>query len=146
MKPRFEMHCLHVFKGNFIKWIRRFTICKDGLIPEISESVKSILREKCPYSEFFWSVFSCILTEYWVSLRIQSECGKIPTRKIRNTDTFRAVQSFSTKISQSICPTCHLYRNQLINLQMKTSWIVLTSLEQFLYLYLNITKSINREI
>ena len=22
------------------------------------------LREKCPYSEFFWSVFSCICTEY----------------------------------------------------------------------------------
>ena len=24
----------------------------------------STLREKCPYSEFFWSVFSCIRTEY----------------------------------------------------------------------------------
>ena len=22
------------------------------------------LREMCPYSEFFWSVFSCIQTEY----------------------------------------------------------------------------------
>ena len=25
---------------------------------------KHILREKCRYSEFFWSAFSCILTEY----------------------------------------------------------------------------------
>ena len=42
------------------------------------------LREKCPYSEFFWSVFSHILTEYGdmlVFLRIQSECGKIRARK-----------------------------------------------------------------
>ena len=26
--------------------------------------VKKALREKCPYSKFFWSVFSCIQTEY----------------------------------------------------------------------------------
>ena len=30
---------------------------------------------------FFWSVFSRIRTEYAVFLRIQSECGKIRTRK-----------------------------------------------------------------
>ena len=30
---------------------------------------------------FFWFVFSPILTEYGVSRRIQSECGKIRTRK-----------------------------------------------------------------
>ena len=30
---------------------------------------------------FFWSVFSRIRTEYGVSLRIQSECGKTRTRK-----------------------------------------------------------------
>ena len=53
---------------------------------------KSTLREKCPYSEFFWSVFSRIRTEYGVSLRIQSECGKIRTRKTPNTDTFHVVQ------------------------------------------------------
>ena len=35
------------------------------------------LREKCPYSEFFWPAFSR------VSLRIQSECGKIRTRNLR---------------------------------------------------------------
>ena len=29
---------------------------------------------------YFWSVFSRIRTEYEVSLRIQSECGKIRTR------------------------------------------------------------------
>ena len=36
------------------------------------------LCEKCPYSGFFWSAFSRILTEY----------GKIRTRKSPNTDFF----------------------------------------------------------
>ena len=58
------------------------------------------LREKCPYSEFFWSVFSHTRTEYGeilsmslysVELRIQSECGKIRTKKTPITYTFHAV-------------------------------------------------------
>ena len=40
------------------------------------------------YSEFFWSIISHI----W-PLRIQSECGRIRTRKTPNTDTFHAVLS-----------------------------------------------------
>ena len=55
------------------------------------------LREKCPYSELFWSVVFRIQTEYEkhsVSLRIQSECGKVQTRITPNTDTFYAVWSF----------------------------------------------------
>ena len=55
--------------------------------------------EKCPYSEFFWSVFSRIWTEYGemlaVSLLTQSECGKIWARKIPNTDTFHALKNSS---------------------------------------------------
>ena len=42
-------------------------------------------REKCPYSEFFWSIFSYIWTEY----------GQIQTRKTPNTDTFCAVFTVS---------------------------------------------------
>ena len=37
------------------------------------------LSEKCPIRSFFWSVFSRIRTEYRPN--IQSECGKIRTRK-----------------------------------------------------------------
>ena len=48
------------------------------------------LCKKCPYSEFFWSVFPLI---YEINLRIQSKCGKIRTRKALNTDTFRAVRA-----------------------------------------------------
>ena len=42
------------------------------------------MREKCPYPEFFWSVFSRIRSEYReieVSLRIQSKY-----RKMQNTE------------------------------------------------------------
>ena len=52
------------------------------------------LREKCPYSEFFWSIFSLIRTEYGEILRIspysvrmwentgmkKSECGHFSLR------------------------------------------------------------------
>ena len=63
------------------------------------------LHEKCQYSEFFWSVFSRICTEYReilrisphsVSLRTQSECGKIRTKKTPNTKTFHAVTIANT--------------------------------------------------
>ena len=50
------------------------------------------LREKCPYSEFFWSVVSHIGTEYGevgVSLRLQSEYGEIETRKTPKRTLFR---------------------------------------------------------
>ena len=60
-----------------------------------SEIYKTSLPEKCSYSDFFWSVFSRILTEYGqrysASLRIQSKCWKIRTRKTLNTDTFYSV-------------------------------------------------------
>ena len=56
------------------------------------------LRENCLYLEFFWSVFSRIWTEYGISLRIQSKCGKIRTRKSSNTDTFHAVESLNMYI------------------------------------------------
>ena len=49
------------------------------------------LHEKCPYLELLWSVFSRIWTEYGVYLRIQSKCGKIPTRITPNTYTFYEV-------------------------------------------------------
>ena len=52
--------------------------------------------KKCQYSELFWTVFFLIRTEYReiVSLRIQSECGKMRTRITPNTDTFHAVLWF----------------------------------------------------
>ena len=51
---------------------------------------KEKLRENCSYSEFFWSVFSHIWTEYGDIRSIKSECGKMQTRKSPNTDNFYA--------------------------------------------------------
>ena len=50
----------------------------------IKKNIKT-LREKCPYSDFFCSVFSHIRT-------IRSEFEKVRTRKTPNTDTFYAVK------------------------------------------------------
>ena len=66
-------------------------VCKSSVF------VSYALHEKFPYSGFFWSVHSRILTEYLsntVSLRIQFECGKIRTGKTPNTDTFLAVMDW----------------------------------------------------
>ena len=53
---------------------------------------KYSLREKYPYPELLWSVFFRIRTEYGeISLRIQSICGKLRTRKTWNTDNFDAL-------------------------------------------------------
>ena len=60
-------------------------------------------HEKCPYLEFFQSVFSRIRTEYGemrsieVSLRIQFEYRKIRTKKTPNTDTFHAESALGVK-------------------------------------------------
>ena len=78
-----------------IWYIRVFPLC--SLLMKKNISARSLivaLREKCLYLELFWFIFSCIWTEYeryYVSLGIQSKCGKIRTRIIRNMDTFYAV-------------------------------------------------------
>ena len=70
-------------------------------------STHQSLREKSSYLEFFWSVFSRIQTEYgetnFVSLRIQSECRKMRTRKTPNTGTLssRILLFLSRKIERS---------------------------------------------
>ena len=47
---------------NFVGMSHRGTHILTGSLPE------ETLREKCPYSDFFWSVFSHIQTEYSVRL------------------------------------------------------------------------------
>ena len=48
-----------------------------------SGSIALKMHEKCPHTDFFWSVFSCI----------QSEYRKIQSRKIPHLDTFHDVSS-----------------------------------------------------
>ena len=99
------------------------------VVKPLKVSEKYSLCEKWPCSEFFWSVFSSILTEYGevrsispysvqmrentdqknskygLPLRIYSKCGKIRTRKTPNMDTFHAViliKKISTKFCSAI--------------------------------------------
>ena len=58
---------------------------------------------KCPYSEFFWSVFSCIRTEYenfrsksLYSVQIRENKDTCPN-KCPNKGTFYAVYSYGVK-------------------------------------------------
>ena len=90
----------------------------------------TLLREKCMYSEFFWSVFSRIRTEY------QSECGKILTRKTPNTDTSRSmlfpilIDSSFVKIDVNLNPfqPSVICRNQSMNLLCKSmDWFLRNS-------------------
>ena len=52
-------------------------------------SIYVTLREKCPYSELFWSTFSHIRSEFEEIL--QSDCRKMWTTITPNTDTFYAM-------------------------------------------------------
>ena len=85
---------------NEIKLIQRF-VC--------SFLIKS-LRKKCPYSKFFWSVFSQFWTEYKKIRSISPysrkygirEFEKIRTKKTPNADTFH-----SANIQAEYC--CHSF-------------------------------------
>ena len=70
------------------------------------------LCEKCPYSQYsgpYLPAFGLNTERYSVSLRIQSECGKMWTRITRNTDTLYA-------LSDSYYSSC---RNDLANLRSR---------------------------
>ena len=61
------------FKNFYIHCSTKYIV---WLFCNLGKNVSSeTLREKCPYSELFWS-----------------ECGKKRTRKTTNTDTFYAVK------------------------------------------------------
>ena len=76
--------------GVFIVNFEHISHLKHIYIPSQTNVASSSLPKRCRWSEFFWSVFSCIRTVY-ENIRIHSECGKIRTRKTPNMDTFHAV-------------------------------------------------------
>ena len=78
--------CYHV-RNNFIKniWKERPLQCRK----ENAHSVKSV--HIWSYSDPYFSAFGLNTVWYSVCLRIQSECGKVRTDIILNTDTFCTV-------------------------------------------------------
>ena len=73
------------------------------------------LGKKCPFSEFFWSLFSRILTKYGEIRSIQSKSGKIYTRKAPNTENFCVVRT-----SAHSC----FYTSDHCSLYIKTSQLI----------------------
>ena len=63
-------------------WYQHLLVC-------LSQLQNLSLREKCPYSELFWSAFPRIRIEY--GCRKIPECWKMRTRITPNTNTFYAV-------------------------------------------------------
>ena len=71
---------------NNLRMFQKFTVPKTCRFGDLK--AKRSLGENCPYSELFWFAFSRIW--YSVSLRIQSEYGKMRTRTTPNMDSFYA--------------------------------------------------------
>ena len=79
--------CTHLLFLIFRDFLLRFSY-------QVLPFQEDALSKNCPYSELFWSVFPPygLNTErYRVSLRLQSECGKIRTRITPNRDTFQTI-------------------------------------------------------
>ena len=90
------------------------------LLPKPDDYAQSILRKKYPYSEFFWSVFSRIWTEYGEILSISLysvRMGKMHTRKCPNTDSvmFSAVQCHQSNEQPYLVAVC--YRESMLVFQ-----------------------------
>ena len=90
-----EMETLRRIRLNFPTSFSKSKKPKQRLFVWVS------LREKCPYSELFRSVFSRIWTEYGEMLLNTERCGKMWTKTTPNTDTFHAVYCNLVKLSKT---------------------------------------------
>ena len=71
-----------------------FYMIETSVMKELKEKFCFFTAKKCPYSDCsvpHFPAFGLNAERYRVSLRIQSECGKMRTRITPNMDNFRAV-------------------------------------------------------
>ena len=100
------------FARNFMFWKNWGCLkCDNSVVSNISlkslSALNSLLKKR-PYSELLRSAFCRIRTKYGVvSLRIQSEYGKIRTRITTNTNTFYSVFGPKCKDSYFILLSLH---------------------------------------
>ena len=88
-----------------LKWVKYGKVLNLWEPPVSIPPVKKTLREKCLYSEFFWSIFSCIWSKYGEILRTPPhsvQMREIQTRKTPNTDNFHEVKAERAFVSQQI--------------------------------------------
>ena len=127
---------LEFSKRNLIRW--HFFVgnsCNTVLLVE-NEKKNVSLRENCPYSEFpcpYFPAFGLNTERYSVSLRIQSECGKIQTSKTPNTGTFETVCIIVTISLKRTC--CKFFAYSLFYLFYTTYLLFNILITCFLFLY-----------
>ena len=81
------------YKEDYLQPTMREVPTNINLTPSVHEILERSLREKCPYSQFFWSVFSRIRAESVLSantgkygpekLQIHGLKDSVPVRKLR---------------------------------------------------------------
>ena len=81
------------FQFYFLWHSKIVAFCWPNLNPSTTLLYTETLHVKCPYSELIWSVFPHSWTEYSVSLRIHSKCGKMRTTITPDTFTQWVVET-----------------------------------------------------
>ena len=83
-----QLGLLYIQNVDLLNAVSQWTLLDHSWILFYKHSVKSVrIRSySCPY----FPAFKLNTERYFLSLRIQSECGKIRTRMTPNTDTFYA--------------------------------------------------------
>ena len=141
------------YTQNKKSFIKNFSCICEKIRNFLRNSLKKILhislRKKCSYSQFFWFIFSGIPSEYGElksKLCIQSEWGKIQTRKTPTTHTLQAVfkalsiiSPFSAKITHHESSIKRISFYQLLwNLLLFRVWGQSGYLFIYLFIYLSI--------
>ena len=89
-------------------WTRKCLLSSWLIQSNLQHCVKSVRIRS--YSGPHFPAFGLNTERYGVSLRIQSECGKMRTRITPNTDTFYAVQVNKEVLFTVCCEHCHYSR------------------------------------
>ena len=90
---------------KFLQIFQNLLKAKNNLI-----TLKTSLREKCPYSDLFWSSFSCIWTEYGEILSISPYSVRMWENVDQNNSDYghflRSALMYKTD-TLDICSSCH---------------------------------------
>ena len=117
----FDREYIYIYKVNVI-YIRLFlTIvlifrcyrcccCCYYLLKHLNAPKEFSLREKCPYSEFFWSTFSRLQTEY-------GEMRSISPYSVRMRENMDQKNSEYEHFSRSVCQPFSSHHPLLIHLE-----------------------------
>ena len=98
IKETFKINHDYNFSSKCLLYLQSCKECGRPYVGLVNKRFRLLSRhKKCPHSEYF-PAFGPNTERYGVFLHIQSESGKIQTRKTPNTDTFHVVYGITMKI------------------------------------------------